>query len=92
LDFDVYVATDVGDIWVVRVVDQTFRFLKRFASGLDDPWRVAYSPRRVGGNDAAALYVADRTAGEIFKYTSDGVQSVFVSDTGIPNFLAFETD
>jgi hypothetical protein len=36
--------------------------------------------------------MSQSAAGEIFKYTSDGVQSVFASDAGIPNFLAFETD
>jgi hypothetical protein len=92
LDFDTYVATDDGDIWHVKIVDQKFRFQKRFARGLNDPWGVAYSPRRIGGSNAAAVYVADRTAGQILKYTSDGVQSVFVGDAGIPNFIAFETD
>jgi hypothetical protein len=63
-----------------------------FASGLADPWGMAFLPRRFSGRDAGELYVADRATGEIFKYTTDGMQSVFVSDAGIPNFLAFETD
>jgi hypothetical protein len=88
-DFDVYVATDNGNIWAVRIA-QTRIHQEIFVSGLNDPWGVALSPRGLG--DGRELYVADRAAGEIFKYTSDGVQSVFASDAGIPNFLAFETD
>ena len=90
-DFDVYVATDSGDIWAVRIAHPRV-YQKIFVSGLGDPWGVALSPRGLGEGGGRELYVADRAAGQIFKYTSDGVQSVFASDAGTPNFLAFETD
>ena len=90
-DFNVYVATVNGDIWAVRIAHPRVYF-RIFVSGLNDPWGVAFSPRRIGGSDAGELYVADRAAGTIFEYTSDAVQSVFASDAGTPNFLAFETD
>lgn len=89
-DFEVHVATANGDIWALRIASRVFSRI--FASGLNDPWGVAFSPRSLEEGGGRELYVADRAAGEIFKYTSDGVQSVFASDAGIPNFLAFETD
>lgn len=91
-DFDVYVATAKGDIWVVKHANQFSRSQKKFASGLSDPWGLAFAPRRLGGGEGGELYVADRVTGEIFRYTSDRVKSVFVSAAGIPNFLAFETE
>jgi hypothetical protein len=91
-EFDAYVTTANGDIWVVKRAGGFNPRTVMFASGLADPWGMAFSPRRFSGGDAGELYVADRGAGEIFKYTIDGTQSVFVSDAGIPNFLAFDTD
>jgi hypothetical protein len=61
-----------------------------FASGLSDPWGMAFLPHRFTGD--WELYVADRATGEIYKSSRDGDQSLFVSDAGIPNFLVLETE
>ena len=85
----VYVTTDNGDIWVI---DPSTMSRRLFASGLSDPNGMASLPGSLGGDDGGGLYVADRAAGEIFKYAADGTQSVFASDAGIPNFLVFESE
>jgi DNA-binding beta-propeller fold protein YncE len=99
-DFDVYVAQADGTIWVVSIADRNAPSKELFVFGLNDPWGVAFAPRGFETTSVGALYVADRANGKIFQCTFDpfknvpplGVQSVFISDAGIPNFLAFETD
>jgi sugar lactone lactonase YvrE len=87
--FDVYVTTDDGDIWLIDPSTTTRRL---FASGLNDPNGMDFLPARLSGGNGGELYTADRGAGEILSYATDGTPSVFVSDAGIPNFLAFELE
>lgn len=90
---ETYVTTAAGDIWVVKQprTGQHWNWFI-FASGLTDPNGMAFLPGRGRDGDAGELYVADRGVGTIFKYTRAGVQSVFVSDAGMPNFLAFDAN
>ncbi len=83
--FDAYVTVDNGEIWRIKPLIPQKRI---FATGLSDPNGMAFLPGHLGG--AGELYVADRGTGEILNYTYDGTHTVFVSDAGIPNFLAFE--
>lgn len=82
--YEIYVTTEKGDIWQVKPASR-----RLFTSGLNDPNGTAFLPG-VPGDEGGELYVADRGAGAIFKYTADGTQTIFVSDAGMPNFLAFE--
>jgi hypothetical protein len=91
-EYDAYVTTAGGNIWVIKRAGGFNPRTVMFASGLTDPWGMAFLPRRFSGGDDLELYVADRATGEIYKYSSDGDQSLFVSDAGIPNFLVFETE
>ena len=62
-----------------------------FASGLNDPFGMAFRPKRFNGDTEGVgnLFVADPTGGFIFQITPDGVKTTFAS-SGKPNFLIFE--
>ncbi len=62
-----------------------------FASGLNDPYGMAFRPKKFNGDTDGVgnLFVADPTGGFIFQITPDGTKSTFASG-GKPNFLIFE--
>ncbi len=62
-----------------------------FASGLNDPFGMAFRPKRFNGDTDGVgnLFVADPTGGFIFEITPDGLKTTFAS-SGKPNFLVFE--
>jgi DNA-binding beta-propeller fold protein YncE len=90
--YDAYVTTAGGKIWVTAGAGGSHPRTVTFASGLTDPWGMAFAPRQFSGDDDWQLFVADRATGEIYKYNPSADQSLFVSDAGIPNFLVFETE
>ena len=63
-----------------------------FASGLIDPWGLAYRPKRYNQDmdGVGNLLVADTGAGQLYEYTIDGNRTLFGTAGGSPNFLAFE--
>lgn len=63
-----------------------------FASGLNDPYGMAFRPKKFNGDTDGVgnLFVADPTGGFIFQITPDGTKTTFASG-GKPNFLLFET-
>ncbi|HEY3663744.1 MAG TPA: hypothetical protein VGL24_11370 [Chthoniobacterales bacterium] len=62
-----------------------------FASGLNDPYGMAFRPKKFSGDTDGVgnLFAADPTGGFIFQITPDGVKTTFASG-GKPNFLVFE--
>ncbi len=80
----VYTSLSNGEIWILRSSSGSTH---RFASELTDPNGLALAP---GEGSVRSLYVADRGTGQILNYKLDGESTVFVSDAGIPNFLAFQ--
>lgn len=90
--YDSYVATASGTIWVTEGAGSRNPRTSIFASGLTDPWGMTFAHRSTNGDDGWPLYVADRGTGGIYTYDPDANQSTFVSDAGIPNFLVFETE
>lgn len=77
-----FVSVSNGEIWLANTNLVARRL---FASGLSDPNGMAFLPGHGSGGE---LYVADRGTGRIWKYSLDGIGSVFVSDAGTPNYLA----
>ncbi len=63
-----------------------------FASGLNDPFGMAFRPKKFNGDTDGVgnLFVADPTGGFIFQITPGGTKTTFAS-AGKPNFLLFET-
>src|SRR5262249_8874684 len=90
--YDSYVATASGTIWVTERAGSRNPRTSIFVSGLTDPWGMVFAHRISSGDDGWPLYVADRATGGIYTYDPEGNQSIFVSDAGIPNFLVFETE
>ena len=86
---NVFVSTDDGGITKIKT-DGT---IMPFASGLIDPWGLAFRPKRYSRDVEAVgnLLVADTGAGQIYQYTVDGNRTLFGTAGGSPNFLAFET-
>src|SRR4030095_16753216 len=85
---DVFVSTDSGGITHIKPNGAIIPF----ASGLADPWGLAFRPRRFSrdADGVGNLLVATR-AGQIYEFTVDGTRTPFGQAGGSPNFLAFET-
>jgi glucose/arabinose dehydrogenase len=62
-----------------------------FAAGLNDPFGMAFRPKRYNGDTDGVgnLFVADPLGGFIFQITPDGNKTTFASQ-GKPNYLVFE--
>jgi hypothetical protein len=86
---DVFVSTDDGG--VTRIKPNGTIVL--FASGLIDPWGLAFRPKRFSHDvdGVGNLFVADTGAGQIYEFTIHGDRTTFGPAEGMPNFLAFET-
>jgi hypothetical protein len=86
---DVFVSTDDGRITRIN----PHGTIIPFASGLVDPWGLAFRPKRFSNDvdGVGNLFVADTGAGQIFEFTRDGSRTPFGPTGGGPNFLAFQT-
>jgi hypothetical protein len=89
LGLDVFVSTDDGGITRINPHGRIIPF----ASGLIDPWGLAFRPKRFSHDidGVGNLLVADTGAGQIYEFTVDGSRTPFGPAGGSPNFLAFET-
>ena len=86
---DVFVSTDDGRITRIN----PHGMIIPFASGLVDPWGLAFRPKRFSNDvdGVGNLFVADTGAGQIFEFTVNGTRTPFGPAGGGPNFLAFQT-
>src|SRR5262249_55530560 len=82
-----FVATADGDIWEgVRKAHA----IQSAIHGIKDPAGMAVLPAHFTGDDEPQVYVAEQGTGSILKCATEfGTKETFVSDAGIPNFLAF---
>ena len=82
-----FVTTEAGTITEIPA-DGSPKFT--FASGLTDPHGMGFVPPGLNVNKPG-VYVADTSAGTIYRVPIGGTPLPFVTGAGNPNYLAFET-
>lgn len=84
---NVYVTTAAGTVSKVAPDGSS---ISTFASGFADPHGLAFVPPGVLPGQPGFVYVADTSAGTIFKAPPGSPPTPFVAGVGNPNYIAFE--